>query len=142
MDYKQLVYLHLATILPAFAIATYLLARPKGSPQHRLLGRVFMVLMIVTSLISLTIPARIGPTVFGHFGLLHLFSLLTLFTIPAAYVAIRRGNRRAHRNHLVGLYVGGLLAAGAFAFAPGRMLHGWLFGPPAALAVPTTSATR
>jgi uncharacterized membrane protein len=29
---------------------------------------------------------------------------------------------------MVSLYVGGLLVAGALAWMPGRMLHGWLFG--------------
>jgi uncharacterized membrane protein len=29
---------------------------------------------------------------------------------------------------MLGLYFGGILIAGAFAFTPGRMLHAWLFG--------------
>jgi uncharacterized membrane protein len=29
---------------------------------------------------------------------------------------------------MLGLYLGGILIAGAFAFSPGRMLHAWLFG--------------
>lgn len=73
-------------------------------------------------------PARVGPQWLGHWGLIHLFSVLTLYIAPRAYLAARRGQIRAHRSHMVGLYVGGLLVAGAFAFFPGRLLHGWLWG--------------
>ena len=45
MSYEQLAYLHLATVVPAFAIGTWLLVRRKGSPSHRALGRVYLVLM-------------------------------------------------------------------------------------------------
>jgi len=34
----------------------------------------------------------------------------------------------AHRANMLGVYVGGVLIAGAFALMPGRLLHGWLFG--------------
>ena len=44
-----------------------------------------------------------------------------------AIYSIRRGNVAAHRGHMVGVYVGGILIAGSFAFSPGRLLHGWLF---------------
>ena len=34
--YLPLAYAHLATVLPAFAIGTYLMIRRKGMPLHRL----------------------------------------------------------------------------------------------------------
>ena len=46
MSYEQLAYLHLATVVPAFAIGTWLLVRRKGTPSHRALGRVYLVLMV------------------------------------------------------------------------------------------------
>jgi uncharacterized membrane protein len=33
---------------------------------------------------------------------------------------------KSHRNNMIGLYVGGLIIAGSFAFMPGRLLHTWL----------------
>ena len=39
-----------------------------------------------------------------------------------------RGDIKAHRANMIGLYIGSILIAGAFAFSPGRMLHEWLFG--------------
>lgn len=128
MSYTQLAYLHLATVIPAFAIGAFQLFRRKGTPGHKLLGRIYMVLMLATAFITLAMPAEVGPRFLNHFGFIHAFSFLTLLNIPIAYIAIRRGNLQAHRGAMIGLYVGGILIAGAFAFSPGRMLHGWLFG--------------
>ena len=71
MSYEQLAYLHLATVVPDFAIGTWLLVRRKGTPSHRALGRVYLVLMGVAALVSLCMPARVGPQLLGHWGLIH-----------------------------------------------------------------------
>ena len=128
MSYTQLAYLHLATVVPAFAIGAFQLFRRKGTPSHKLLGKIYMLLMLATALITLAMPAEVGPRFLNHFGFIHAFSFLTLFSVPTAYIAARRGNIKAHRGAMLGLYLGGILIAGAFAFSPGRMLHQWLFG--------------
>ncbi len=128
MTYLQLTYLHLATVVPAFAIGALQLFRRKGTPSHKLLGRIYMLLMLATGLVTLVMPAEVGPRFLNHFGFIHAFSFLALFNVPAAYLAIRRGNIKVHRRLMLGLYLGGILIAGAFAFSPGRMLHTWLFG--------------
>ncbi|TXH70797.1 MAG: DUF2306 domain-containing protein [Thiothrix sp.] len=127
MTYLQLAYLHLGTVVPAFFIGSFLLLSQKGSEKHKMLGKVYMVLMLVTAVITLFMPARVGPTFIGHFGFIHLFSLLVLYSVPTAYIAIRNKNIKAHRQNMIGLYVGGILIAGSFAFSPGRLLHTWLF---------------
>jgi len=128
MTYTQLAYLHLATVIPAFTIGIFQLFRRKGTPTHKLLGKIYMVLMLATGLITLAMPAEVGPRLLGHFGFIHAFSFLTLYSVPAAYLAARRGDIKVHRANMIGLYIGGILIAGAFAFSPGRMLHEWLFG--------------
>ncbi len=125
MTYTQLAYLHLATVVPAFAIGTVQLLGRKGTPNHKLLGKIYMVLMLATALITLAMSARVGPQFLNHFGFIHIFSLLALASVPTAYTAARHGNIKAHRAAMISLYVGGILIAGAF--APGRMLHAWLF---------------
>ena len=127
MSYTQLTYLHLATVVPAFAIGTFQLIRRKGTPSHKLLGKIYMLLMLATAFITLAMPAAVGPRFLDHFGFIHAFSFLTLFNVPTAYIAARHGNIKAHRGAMLGLYIGGILVAGAFAFSPGRMLHEWLF---------------
>lgn len=125
--YLPLAYAHLATVLPAFAIGTYLMIRRKGTPLHRLLGKIYMVLMLVTAVTTLFMPAMVGPKLFGHFGFIHLFSLLTAYSVPSAYFAARRHDVTTHRRNMIGLYIGGLIIAGSFAFMPGRLLNTWLF---------------
>ncbi|WP_191601988.1 DUF2306 domain-containing protein [Marinomonas algicola] len=127
MTYMYLAYFHLATVLPAFFIGTYLLIRRKGTPIHKILGQAYMLLMLISAITSLFMEARIGWQVLGHFGPIHLFSLLVLYLVPTAYIAARTGNIKRHKSNMIGLYLGGLLIAGSFAFMPGRLLHGWLF---------------
>ncbi len=128
MTYLQLTYLHLATILPAFVIGVFQMLGRKGTPIHKFLGKTYMVLMLATSLITLAMPAQIGPKLLNHFGFIHLFSFLTLYGVPGAYFAARRHDLKTHRANMIGLFFGGILIAGVFAFSPGRMLYEWLFG--------------
>ena len=122
-----LTYLHLAAVVPAFVIGSYLLLTRKGTPVHRLLGKVFMLLMLGTALIAGLMPAA-HPLLLGHFGVNHLFILPVAYFVPSAYLAVRRGDIRRHKASLLGVYFGALVLAGAFAFSPGRLLHHWLFG--------------
>lgn len=125
--YLPLAYAHLATVLPAFVIGTYMMFARKGNALHRLLGKTYMVLMLVTAAITLFMPAAVGPKILNHFGFIHLFSVLTIATVPRAYLAARRHDVKAHKYNMIGLYVGAILIAGGFAFMPGRLLHSWLF---------------
>ena len=93
-----------------------------------MLGRIYLVLMLVTALPTLAMPAHVGPQWLGHFGFIHIFSLMTLYFVPAAYFAARRHNVRTHRNNMIGVYPGGIIIAGSFAFMPSRLLRGRLFG--------------
>ena len=95
LNYYTLVYAHLATILPAFAIGTYMMIRRKGSTQHKFLGKIYLLLMLITASIALFIPAFAGPRLLlNHFGLIHLLCVLTIYTCPAAYIAIKKGETK------------------------------------------------
>jgi uncharacterized membrane protein len=123
-----LIYVHLATVLPAAVLGAWLLLRPKGSPMHRLLGKAYMSLMLVTALITLFIEAQVGPQFLSHFGAIHLLSVLVIYSVPRAYFAAKAGDHRTHRSNMLGVYLGGILIAGAFTLVPGRYLNGMLFG--------------
>jgi uncharacterized membrane protein len=130
MSYATLTMLHLATVVPAFFLGTYILLNQKGTPAHRTLGKLFMILMVSTAFISLFMSNGGGTRILGHFGFNHLFVLPVAFFIPRAYLAARRGDIKTHMSSVIGVYVGAILIAGAFAiFTPGRLVHGWLFGP-------------
>ena len=127
MSYTTLMYLHLATILPAFVLGTLSFILKKGTVTHKIIGRIYMILMFLTAIITLFMPSFIGPQLFNHFGWIHLFSLLTLYTVPTAYTAIKKGQVTRHKLKMIGLYVGAMLIAGAFTFVPGRYMHTLFF---------------
>ena len=124
--YDQIALLHLALVAPAPLLGAYLLLRTKGTPQHRLLGRVYVAFMLATAVASLFMPAQVGPQLIWHFGWIHLLSIWTLISIFFAIYCIRHGNIRGHRGFMIGMYVG-MMVAFAFTFTEGRLLHSWVF---------------
>jgi len=128
MTYHQLMFIHLATVVPCFFLGALLFLMKKGTKSHRLVGKIYMGLMLFTAIVTLFMPAQVGPRIFDHFGYLHSFSLLTLWSVPYAYFAIRKGDVRRHQRALILLYVGAILIAGGFTFFPGRYLHVLYFG--------------
>ncbi len=123
MTYEQLMYIHLATVVPCFFIGAFLLLRKKGGLLHKRLGKIYMVLMLITATITLFMQAQVGPKFLNHFGWIHSFSFLTIATVPLAYYRIKQGNVVAHKRALISLYVGAIIIAGGFTFVPGRYLY-------------------
>ncbi len=114
--------IHLATVIPAVPLGAYVLWRPKGDALHRLLGKIWGMLMMITSLVSFWVR---GAT--GHIGPIHIFSVLTLISIPLGIYHIRNGNVAGHIRAMRGVYIG-MCVAGLFALMPGRMLGQIIFG--------------
>jgi uncharacterized membrane protein len=127
MSYNDLMFLHLYTVIPCFIIGTMLLLMKKGTTIHKGFGRVYMILMLFTATVTLFMPAQVGPTVLNHFGWIHLFSFLTLYTVPTAYLAIKKGNIKVHKRKMILLYFGALVIAGGFTLSPGRYLNELIF---------------
>ena len=125
--YEFLSFVHLSTIGPAFIIATYMMLIKKGTAQHKFLGRIYMVLMLFTATVTLFMSAQVGPTLFDHFGFIHLLSVLVLYSVPSAYFAIKAGDVKKHKLNMIGLYIGGMLVAGGFTLVPGRFLGDLIF---------------
>jgi len=128
MGYLELMYFHLATVVPCFIIGAILLLIKKGTVIHKTFGRIYMVLMMITATITLFMPAQVGPQFLNHFGYIHSFSFLTIYTVPTAYLAVKRGDINTHKRKMIGLYFGAILIAGGFTFFPGRYLYEVFFG--------------
>ncbi|MDC1340616.1 DUF2306 domain-containing protein [Oceanospirillaceae bacterium] len=126
--YETLSFMHLGTMAPAFLMATFMMVTKKGTEVHKLIGRIYMVLMLFTAMVTLLMSAQVGPRLFNHFGFIHLLSVLVLYCVPSAYWAIKNGNVKRHKWSMIGLYIGGLIVAGGFTVMPGRMLGNVLFG--------------
>ena len=126
--YETLSFMHLGTMAPAFLMATFMMVTKKGTEVHKLIGRIYMVLMLFTAMVTVLMSAQVGPRLFNHFGFIHLLSVLVLYCVPSAYWAIKNGNVKRHKWSMIGLYIGGLIVAGGFTLMPGRMLGNVLFG--------------
>jgi uncharacterized membrane protein len=118
---------HLATALPALVIGAVVLWRPKGTAQHRLLGRIWAGLMLTTAIASAFIRAPGAGIAGTGYSVIHLFTIWTLVSLPIAVWAARKGKVESHMNAMRGLYIG-LCVAGAFTLIPGRLLGNWVLG--------------
>ena len=65
---------------------------------------------------------RGGATIITRLSSIHLFTLLTLVTLPLGVYRARTHNVKGHRGTMIGLFTGGLLIAGLFTLVSGRFL--------------------
>ena len=122
--YSILVGSHIAFALGAVMLGTYVLLTPKGTRYHRLIGRVWVILMALVALGSFGLRDLNN----GGFSMIHVLSVLTLISIFYAIVMIRRGKRRAHYSAMIGSFIGTIIA-GIFTLDPNRLIGGFFFGP-------------
>lgn len=115
---------HMLTVIPALPLGAYLLLRPKGTSRHRLLGKIWSGLMVVTAVASF---GTLLPSAGGYLSWLHIFSAITLVGVPRLIWTARHHKVREHRATVTRVYAG-LVGAGLFVFLPYRVLGGWLFG--------------
>lgn len=115
MAYSPVILVHLAAALAAVAVGAAMFLLKKGTPLHRLSGRAWVLLMAITALVSFGIRSH------GQFSWIHLLSLLMLYALGQAVLAIRRRDIVRHRRFATGAYAG-LVIAGVFALAPARRL--------------------
>ena len=116
--------IHVAAVSTALAVGIALMLGLKGNTVHRTLGWVWVAAMATAAISSLFIH-RSNPS---GFSFLHLFAGWTLIALPMGVFAARKHNVRLHSRTMTGLFVGGLLIAGAFAFMPGRLMWQIVFG--------------
>lgn len=122
------IQIHTLAAVAAALLGAFVLFRRKGTPTHRMLGRIWCGLMLVTATSAIFIhEAR----VIGLFSPIHLFVLVTYVGLWEGLRQIRRGNVAAHQAAMKTLYVGALMLAGAFTLLPGRRINEMLFGPEA-----------
>jgi uncharacterized membrane protein len=117
------IQLHLAAVLIALAIGVVLLIGVKGATTHRTLGWVWVVAMMTGAVSSLFIRVINH----GAFSLIHLFSGWTIVILPMAVAFARQHKARLHARAMTGLFTGGLILAGLFAFIPGRLMFEMFF---------------
>jgi uncharacterized membrane protein len=110
------ILVHLAAALAALALGAALFLRPKGNFSHRVLGRTWVALMVVTALSTWWIRGN------GSFSWIHGLSVFVLLMLARGVYFAIEGRATAHRKTMQGLYFGALILAGAFTLLPQRLL--------------------
>jgi uncharacterized membrane protein len=118
------VKVHLAAALGAVGIGAVLMTGRKGAALHKRLGWTWAGCMMLTALSSFFIRRANG----GDLSWIHALSGWVVIALPMALAAARGRRITTHRRMMSGMFYGGLLIAGAFAFVPGRVLFRTFFG--------------
>lgn len=116
------IYIHLATVIPGLPLGAWVLWSRKGTPAHKMAGRVWALMMVITAIDSFWIRSLTGGI-----SPIHIFSVITLVSIPRGIYYARIGNIPGHVSAMRGVYIG-LVIAGLAALVPGRYLFATIFG--------------
>ncbi len=115
-------FVHFGTIILMLALNPFILLCEKGTPRHRLIGKIWLVTMIVTAAVSLLIR-DIND---GGFSPIHILSIFAFYGSWRIYSSARKGDHKSHRRHVYTLIIGALLIAGFFTFQFDRLFDRWL----------------
>ena len=119
------IQLHAFAAIGAFVLGAVQLAAPKGTVPHRIVGSIWVLLMLVVSISAFFIHEL---RIWGPWSPIHLLAIFTLVMLP---IAVWRAHKHAveqHRRAMLGLFFGALVIAGLFTFLPGRIMHSVVFG--------------
>jgi uncharacterized membrane protein len=120
---KLPIMIHVAAVLPTIPLGGWLLLARKGTALHKQLGKLWLVLMLITATSAIFIQTS------GGFSWIHLFVPMTFHAAWKVMATARRGAIQAHKRHLVITYLTALMLPGIAAFLiPGRMMNVMLLG--------------
>jgi uncharacterized membrane protein len=126
LNSAPVIAVHAFTAIGAFGLGVIQLAAPKGTLLHRIIGWTWVALMLAIAASSFFIH---GIRLWGPFSPIHLLSIFTLVVLPIAVLNAHRHKVIAHRNAMLGLFLGALVLAGSLAvLIPGRVMHAVVFG--------------
>ncbi len=113
MEHTPLLLLHAPAGMLAFFIGVYIMLRRKGTKTHKMLGKIYMGLMMLASVTAFTLPAKSGPLLFDHFGLIHLISLVVIPAIIIGWKSVQPATRNINRHKwaMITVFVLGNLVA-------------------------------
>lgn len=125
LNAAPVIQVHAFAAMTAFVLGLVQFAAPKGTLPHRTIGWIWVALMATIAVSSFWIHEL---RIVGLFSPIHLISIFVLVMLPLGVLAAHRHNVATHRKRMIGLFVGGLVVAGAFTFLPGRIMHAVALG--------------
>jgi uncharacterized membrane protein len=112
------VQMHILVAFGALILGVVMFSRKKGTWAHKMTGRAFALLMLLTALSAIFIR-QLNE---GSFSWIHIFVPITFFALFETFFYIRKGDVRRHKRAVTGLFFGALLIPGLFSFLPGRTM--------------------
>ena len=97
----------------------------KGGAIHKLLGRIWVGLMLIVATTSFFIHKT---KMRGDYSSIHLLSLWTIFILGVGVYYARVGNIKRHKQVMIATYFFALILTGFFTLMPGRVMHQILIG--------------
>lgn len=117
-DLPLAVQIHIVTAIAALVFGIAMFVRTKGTRSHKMIGKLFLALMLVTATSALFIRYLND----GSFSWIHIFVPVTFIAAFETVFYIRKGNLKGHKRAVKGLFFGALLIPGALSFLPGRTM--------------------
>ena len=119
------VQMHAFAAMTAFVLGVVQLSAPKGTLPHRTVGWIWVALMLAVSISAFWIHQL---RLWGPWSPIHLLAIFTLVMLPLGVWYAHRHAVERHRWTMIGIFVGALVIAGIFTFAPGRIMYEVAFG--------------
>lgn len=123
LDSTFAIKIHTLSAFIAILVGGFQFIAPKGNKLHKILGNVWIFLMLATSISSFWIKGLIHNNFFFGYSPIHLLSILVITQIIAAYYYAKTNQIIKHKKTMIGVYFFGLILAGVFTFVPGRILY-------------------
>ncbi len=112
------IQIHTIVAILGIFIGGYAMIARKGTARHKLMGRLFGLMAVVTALTSFFIHEIRS---LGLWSPIHLLSIFTLIIVWRGVADIRAGRVKAHQRKMQGIYLSGFVIAAAFTLMPGRL---------------------
>ena len=117
--------LHAIAAMMAIILGGIQFYMKKGGSIHKLLGRIWVGLMLIVSVSSFFIHEI---KLWGAYSPIHLLSIWTIISLGLAIYFVRVGNIKRHKQVMLALYGFALILTGLFTFMPGRVMYQIAFG--------------
>ena len=120
------IQLHAFVAMAAFVLGVVQLAASKGTLPHRMLGWIWVGLLLTISVSSFFIHGD-SYRLWRNWSPIHLLSVFTPLMLILGVLAARSHRVRAHQITMISIFTGALVIAGIFTFVPGRIMHDVVF---------------
>ncbi|WP_440678368.1 DUF2306 domain-containing protein [Candidatus Pelagibacter sp. HIMB1611] len=125
LNQTQPIPFHAILAMIAIILGGIQLSMKKGGATHKLLGRIWVALMLIVAITSFFIHEI---KLWGAYSPIHLLSLWTIFILGVGVYYARVGNIKRHKQVMIATYFFALILTGFFTLYPGRIMHQILIG--------------